>query len=75
MENILGVHPLLSIALVAWILPWKGFALWKASQKKHMWWFLIILVVNTMALLDILYIFYLSDRLPIRQKTKTKNDA
>jgi len=47
---------------VIWTLPWKGYALWKASRNEHKWWFIAILVTNTFALLDALYIFYFSKR-------------
>ncbi len=43
-----------------WILPWKGFALWRAAQNKHAKWFVALLIVNTLALLEIIYIFYFS---------------
>ncbi|MEK7465429.1 MAG: DUF5652 family protein [Patescibacteria group bacterium] len=68
METLFGAHPFLSVMLVLWVLPWKGFALWKAAHKKQKWWFIIILVVNTMAVLDILYIYYLGDRFPLKPK-------
>lgn len=47
---------------IIWTMPWKGFALWKAAQNKHKWWFVAILLTNTFALLDALYIFYFSKR-------------
>ncbi len=45
---------------VLWSLFWKGWALWKAGQKKHLTWFIILLVVNTIGILEILYIFWLN---------------
>lgn len=45
---------------VLWTLPWKGVALWKAVKNNSKWWFVIILVVNTLGILEILYIFYFS---------------
>ncbi len=47
-----------------WILPWKGFALWKAAKNKNVKWFIVLLVVNTLALLEIIYIFYFSKKKP-----------
>jgi hypothetical protein len=43
-----------------WSLVWKGLALWKASKKNHMIWFIIILVINTIGILEILYIYVFS---------------
>lgn len=43
--------------MVAWSLPWKGVALWRAARNHDKRWFIIILLVNTLAILDILYIY------------------
>lgn len=48
--------------LLLWTLPWKGYALWKAARLRDRWWFLALLVVNTAAVLEILYIFIWSER-------------
>ncbi|MCL5733446.1 MAG: methionine--tRNA ligase subunit beta [Patescibacteria group bacterium] len=42
---------------VVWVLPWKGYALWKAAKNNQPVWFIFLLVVNTLAILEILYIF------------------
>jgi hypothetical protein len=41
-------------------LVWKGFALWKASKKDHKIWFVAILILNTVGILEILYIYVFS---------------
>ncbi len=43
-----------------WALCWKGIALWKAGQKKQIYWFIALLVVNSLGILEILYIFIFS---------------
>lgn len=45
------------LLLVLWTLPWKGVALWRAAGNKHLWWFVALLVLNTVAILEIIYIF------------------
>jgi methionyl-tRNA synthetase len=61
MAGLLGI-PLYQLALVlVWSLVWKGFALWKAARKKHLTWFIVLLVVNTLGILEILYIFLFAD--------------
>jgi len=53
----------LSLVLAAiWTIPWKGVALWKAARRGEKIWFIILLVVNTLAILEILYIFIFSKR-------------
>ncbi|MFA5000504.1 MAG: DUF5652 family protein [Patescibacteria group bacterium] len=55
-ESIQG-RPWLLALIAAWSLAWKGVALWKAARRKEKGWFIALLVVNTMALLEIIYIF------------------
>lgn len=53
---------LILLAISLWTLPWKGIALWKASKNNHKKWFIFILISNTLALLEILYIFIFAKR-------------
>lgn len=48
--------------VVLWMLPWKGVALWKAAKNNQKWWFIALFVINTMAILEILYIFIFSKK-------------
>ena len=43
--------------IILWTLPWKGVALWRAAHRNEKWWFIVLLVVNTLAILEILYLF------------------
>ncbi len=45
-----------------WALPWKGIALWKAARRSEKWWFIALLLINTLAVLEILYIFVFSKK-------------
>lgn len=47
------------VPLIIWVIFWEGFALWKAATKRHLVWFIILLLVNSLGLLEIAYIFYL----------------
>ncbi|MEK7635026.1 MAG: DUF5652 family protein [Patescibacteria group bacterium] len=48
--------------LVLWTLVWKGMALWKAAEEKNKVWFVVLLLVNTVGILDILYIYVFSKK-------------
>jgi hypothetical protein len=61
-------NPWAVLLITLWILPWKGVALWKASRNMHKKWFVALLVLNTLALLEISYIFFFS------KKESTKNN-
>jgi len=55
---------LLVLLSIAWTLPWKGVALWKSARNKHLVWFIVMLIANTLAVLEIIYIFGFSKRKP-----------
>ena len=46
------------IPLLIWSLTWKGIALWKAGQNNQLHWFIAILVINTLGLLEIVYLLW-----------------
>ena len=48
------------ILLTIWTFIWKGIALWKASNSGNKQWFIALLIVNTVGILEIIYIFYFS---------------
>jgi len=48
------------LALFFWTLLWKGMALWKAAQKGSKPWFIAFLLVNTLGILEILYVYVIS---------------
>lgn len=62
-------NSLVWVFLVLWTLPWKGVALWKAAGQKEKKWFIALLVLNTAAILEILYIFYFGKH---RQEEKSE---
>jgi hypothetical protein len=53
---------LVILLLVLWTLPWKGVALWRAAGNKQLVWFICLLIFNTLAILEIIYIFGFSKK-------------
>ena len=45
------------LLLIVWSLFWKGLALWHAGRRGQPWWFVIMLIVNTIGILEIIYLF------------------
>jgi hypothetical protein len=45
------------LVIILWTLFWKGLALWHSARRGQYWWFVVMLVVNTMGLLEIVYLF------------------
>ena len=61
LAEILGINPYLLAVILVWIIIWKGLALWKAARMGRKAWFIILLVVNTVGILEILYLYVFSE--------------
>ena len=48
--------------VVIWSLVWKGRALWHAARNGNMGWFVTLLVINTLGILEILYLYVFSKK-------------
>lgn len=55
LQNWYWVYPLL-----IWTLIWKGLGLWRAAKNGQKYWFVAILVVNSVGILEILYLKFFS---------------
>lgn len=62
MQLFYSQNQLLIWLAIIWTLPWKAIALWKSAQDNQKWWFIAILVINTLAILEIVYIFGFSKK-------------
>jgi methionyl-tRNA synthetase len=67
--------PILFVILI-WSLVWKAIALWKSARNTHLVWFILFLLVHTVGILEILYLFVFSkmrfDGKPKKQTLKIK---
>ncbi|NCO23349.1 hypothetical protein COW09_01625 [bacterium (Candidatus Moisslbacteria) CG12_big_fil_rev_8_21_14_0_65_36_11] len=54
--------------VVVWTIIWKGLVLWKSARSKDLWWFIALLVINTLGILEILYFFIFSKRKSLQIK-------
>ncbi|MES2007074.1 MAG: DUF5652 family protein [Patescibacteria group bacterium] len=51
--------PLL-IGFILWSLVWKGLGLWHAARRNEPAWFVALLLVNTLGILEIIYLFFVA---------------
>jgi|GEM_PF-1357058 len=58
----LKANPILAGVFLAWVMVWKGLALWKSAKKNQIAWFVAILIINMGGVLEILYFFIFSER-------------
>lgn len=54
----------LALLLIAWTIYWKYQALWYAAKHDHKWWFLALIVIHTLGILEILYLHVFSKKMP-----------
>ncbi len=51
--------PLWLLAIVMlWSIVWKGMAFWASARGKQTVWFIVMLVVNTLGILEIVYLLF-----------------
>ncbi len=55
-------NPILSTVLVAWTILWKGIALWQSARLSHKRWFIVLLLLNTVGILDIIYLYFVAKK-------------
>lgn len=67
----LSQHAFVMSMVLLWSLAWKGLALWKAARKSDKWWFVALLVINLLGILEILYYFVFSERKGAKEKDET----
>ncbi len=48
----------LILVVVLWTVVLKGYALWHAARGNQKWWFIVLLVVNTLGILEIIYLIW-----------------
>jgi hypothetical protein len=54
--NYLLQNPYVAITLVVWDMIWRGQALWKSAKKGQRYWFVALLIVNSMGIFPIIYL-------------------
>lgn len=50
------VPVLLIVIFLAWTIFWKGLALWKSARYSQKYWFIAILVISSLGILEIIYL-------------------
>ncbi len=61
-ESQLNQYFALLAVMALWELIWKGLALWRAAQREEKGWYVAILLLNTVGILPILYLYVFSQK-------------
>ncbi|MEX2054426.1 MAG: DUF5652 family protein [Candidatus Colwellbacteria bacterium] len=62
----------LLVLVQLWDLVWKGFAMWKAARKRDIFWFVLLILINSAGLLPAFYLFYISEKTSKKKLVRIK---
>ncbi|MBI3984700.1 MAG: hypothetical protein HY344_02040 [Candidatus Levybacteria bacterium] len=65
MDNLFGSSDfpaLLFFGVYLWSIFWKGLALWRAANLKQRNWFVGLLILNTIGIAEIAYLFFFAKK-------------
>ena len=54
--NPYGYSDVALLIFIIWSTYWKGWALWRASKNDQKYWFIALLIVNTVGISEIIYL-------------------
>lgn len=61
MQILISNRPILFL-LIAWSIIWKGIALWHSARNKQLIWYIALLIVNTLGILEIIYLSFFKNK-------------
>jgi methionyl-tRNA synthetase len=72
LASLTGISLWILIVVLVWSAVWKLLALWKSARKGHVVWFILLAVINTIGILEILYVYIFSE-IKFKKKSKKKD--
>lgn len=54
-ENIF--ETIIIVILTIWSILWKCYSVWHAAKQNHKKWFIALVILNTIGILDMIYVF------------------
>lgn len=64
LSNIFQNYPLLLYLIITWSLVWKALALWHSARNNQLVWYIALLVINTVGILEIIYLLFFRKKKP-----------
>lgn len=62
LDAIFGNNPIVILLILFWSIFWKGIALWRAANLNQRNWFLVILVISSLGIIELVYLFGFSKK-------------
>ena len=50
---------LLALVVMVAVIALKGYALWHAARRSEKWWFIALLLINTVGILELVYLYFI----------------
>jgi len=67
-----NINPGLLIIVFLWTIFWKALALWRSAKNGQRFWFIAFLIVNTLGILEIIYLFgFAKEKMTLEDFKKT----
>ena len=68
-----ATRSLMFSVILLWSMFWKGLALWHTARNKQKIWFVLLLIINTIGILEIFYLAFLKrDKNKVEKEKKKK---
>lgn len=68
LDGILGNDPIVIFLILIWSIFWKGIALWRAANLRQRNWFLVILIISSLGIIEIVYLFgFAKEKLTLKE--------
>lgn len=61
-SSFFSLPPAALFVFFLWSVLWKGLALWNSARNTQRNWFVVLLVVNTVGILEIIYLFFFAKK-------------
>jgi methionyl-tRNA synthetase len=62
LQSLTQIPAVLLFGIYIWSIVWKGIALWKSAKLEQKNWFVAILILNTIGILEIVYLFFFAKK-------------
>ena len=72
MEQYLTDNSIFLLILALWTIPWKIYAVWLAAKHDQKKWFVLLLILNTVGILEIFYVFKIAKKSWVEVKVDFK---
>lgn len=77
---LMGLPLILLIAIFSFVIVvivLKGFALWYSARGGQKWWFIALLIINTLGILEIIYLLFFRPKIDYESDTaeSTENNT